>query len=97
MNKKGKESEYSYSYFQARPHKFDDFKHPTVKPISLIKWLIRHYSDKNDIILDPFIGSGTTAIAALETNRNFIGFELNKEYFDIANNRIKDWQTQMRF
>ena len=46
-------------------------------------------------MLDPFLGSGTTAIAAINTKRNFIGFELNKEYFEIAKNRIEERQNQI--
>lgn len=65
-----------------------DQVHPTQKPVELIEWLIRSYSDKGDIILDNCIGSGTTAIAALNTDRNFIGFEIEKSYYDIAQERI---------
>ena len=46
-------------------------------------------------MLDPFLGSGTTAIAAINTKRNFIGFELNKEYFEIAQNRIEERKSQI--
>jgi len=63
-------------------------KHPTEKPIELIKFYIENSSNENDTILDPFMGSGTTAIACINTNRNYIGFELDKEYCDIANERI---------
>jgi len=62
--------------------------HPTEKPLELIEWLIKSYSLEGDLILDFTIGSGTTAIACINTNRNFIGFELNKEYYEIAKNRI---------
>lgn len=65
--------------------------HPTQKPVSLFKWLINTYSKKGDLILDPCIGSGTTAIACLDLGRKFIGFELNKEYFEIAKDRIKKY------
>ena len=63
--------------------------HPTQKPVALIQYLIRTYSNEGDIILDNCMGSGTTAIAAIREKRNFIGFELNKEYYDKACNRIK--------
>jgi DNA modification methylase len=63
--------------------------HPTAKPIKLMMYLITLGSRKNDIILDPFIGSGTTAIASKLLGRQFIGFEIEKEYFDIANERLK--------
>lgn len=87
--KKGLKSNYSYSVFKERPHKYKDFNHPTVKPLSIILWLIEHYSNKNDIILDPFIGSGTVAVACKQLNRHFIGFEINKDYCKIANKRLE--------
>jgi len=65
------------------------YSHPTVKPINLIEWLVKHYSEEGYIILDPFMGTGTTAIACINTNRNFIGFELDKYYCEIANERIR--------
>ena len=63
--------------------------HPTQKPVSLCEWLIKAYSDENDIVLDNCIGSGTTAIACINTKRKFIGFELDKHYCDIANERVR--------
>ena len=63
--------------------------HPTQKPIELFEWLIKSYSEKEDIVLDNCMGSGTTAVACKQTNRNFIGFELNKEYCKIAEKRLK--------
>lgn len=61
----------------------------TSKPIELVKYLIETFTEPNDIILDPTFGSGTTAIACFELNRNFIGFEKCKEQYKIALNRIK--------
>ena len=66
------------------PDKF----HPTQKPVDLLRYLILTYSNEGDTILDATIGSGTTAVAALMEKRHFIGFETNKEYFDIAQGRI---------
>jgi len=63
--------------------------HPTQKPVALIEYLIRTYTLEGETVLDFTIGSGTTAIACINTNRNYIGFELDKWYFDIANERIK--------
>lgn len=63
-------------------------KHPTQKPVDLIEYLICTYTNQDDIVLDNCIGSGTTAIACLRTKRNFIGFEINHDYCEIANNRI---------
>ena len=63
--------------------------HPTQKPISMFEWLIKTYSNENDMILDNCLGAGTTAIAALRTNRKYIGIEINQEYYDISNERLK--------
>ena len=62
--------------------------HPTQKKIETQLLLTEMLSNENEIVLDPFIGSGTTPVACIETNRNYIGFELNKEYFIIAKNRV---------
>lgn len=62
--------------------------HPSQKPVMMMERMIRLSSNEGDTVLDPFMGSGTTAIAAKISNRNFIGFEQNKEYFDYASNRI---------
>lgn len=69
--------------------------HPTQKPVALIQYLIRTYSNEGDTILDNCMGSGTTAIACIKEKRNFIGFELNKEYYDKACKRIKQEQAQL--
>ena len=74
--------------------KNDIRQHPTQKPLSLIQYLIRTYSNPGDTILDNTIGSGTTAVAALREKRHFIGFELNRDYYDIALRRIKLEQQQ---
>ena len=64
--------------------------HPTQKPVPLFEYLIKTYSNEGDVILDNCIGSGTTAVAAINTNRNFIGIEREPEYVAIANQRIAD-------
>ena len=64
--------------------------HPTEKPTELMKILIENSSNEGDIVLDPFMGSGSTGIAALNSSRNFIGFELDEEYFGIAKERIEN-------
>ena len=63
-------------------------KHPTQKTVDAIKLMVELSSNENEIILDPFIGSGTTAIACLNTNRKYIGFELSEEYCKIAEERL---------
>ena len=64
--------------------------HPTQKPVSLCEYLIKTYTNPGDVVLDNCIGSGTTAVACIRTGRNFIGFESNKDYYDIAVERIKE-------
>ena len=64
--------------------------HPTQKPVALFEYMIRTYTNAGETVLDNCMGSGTTAIACLNTNRNFIGFEMDKGYFDIANERIEN-------
>ena len=68
--------------------------HPAVYPEQLAADHIRSWSNEGDIVLDPFMGSGTTAKMALTLNRHFIGFELNRDYYDIALRRIKLEQQQ---
>jgi len=75
------------------PKRVLDFKqerglHPTQKPVKLMEYLIKTYTCKNDTVLDFTFGSGTTAIACINTNRNFIGIEFDDAYFDIAKQRI---------
>lgn len=70
--------------------------HPTEKPIELLKQYIENSSNENDWVLDPFMGSGTTGVACINTNRNFIGIELDKNYFNIAKERIDNAQTEKR-
>jgi len=62
--------------------------HITQKPLSLIEKLVTNSTKENDIVLDPFMGSGTTGVACVNTNRNFIGMELDENYFNIAKERI---------
>lgn len=65
------------------------YGHPTIKPLELVKRHLEHTTQPNDIVLDPFMGSGTTAIAAKELKRRFIGFEIDSEYFKKAVSRIE--------
>lgn len=66
----------------------DLFEHPTIKPLNLIKRHIEHCTQPNDIVADFFLGSGTTAVACKETGRQYIGFEIDKKWFDIAQDRL---------
>ena len=79
----------SIIYF-AKGHDTQSWLHPTQKPIDLIRYLILTYTNVGGVVLDATIGSGTTAVAALMEKRHFIGFETNKEYFDIAQGRIDE-------
>ena len=81
---------YNYWIYDTGKHDGEVFDHPAQFPLSLAKDHIISWSNPCDTILDPFIGSGTTAVAALMEHRHFIGFETNKEYFDIAQQRIDD-------
>ena len=66
------------------------YKHPTIKPLPLIENHIENSSNPNDVVLDCFAGSGTTLVGAINKGRRFIGFEINEEYFKIAEKRIKE-------
>ena len=65
-----------------------DRQHPTQKPVALMEWCILKLTKEGDTILDPFMGSGTTGVACIRTNRNFIGIEKDPDYFEIAKKRI---------
>ena len=67
---------------------FGDKTHSTQKPIDLLEYLIKTYTNEGELVLDNCIGSGSTAVAAINTNRNFIGFETEEKYCEIANKRI---------
>ena len=69
--------------------KKDKGLHPTQKPVALFEYLIQTYTNENETVLDNVMGSGTTAIAAINTNRNYIGFEMDTNYFNLANERIE--------
>ena len=71
-------------------------EHPTQKPCKLIEKIIKDYSEEGQTIFDPFLGSGTTAVACINTGRNFIGIEKDADYFEIAQKRIKEAQGQTR-
>lgn len=70
-------------------------KHPTIKPLNIITNLVENSSKKGDLVLDPFMGSGTTAVACLNTERKYIGFEINTEYFENSLKRIRNNVTQL--
>ena len=86
--KTNKEKRYGYACFNYRTIPKKKYNHPTTKPLGLIKDLIYFYSNKNDLVLDPFLGSGTTAVACERLNRRWIGIEISEEYCKIAKERI---------
>ncbi len=71
------------------------WNHPTIKPEELIRKLIRNSSKEGDIVMDSFMGSGTTAISCLKENRNFIGYEINEEFYKICLKRIKKVKEEL--
>lgn len=64
--------------------------HPTQKPVALLEYLIKTYTNEGETVLDNCMGSGSTGVACINTNRNFIGFELDEKYFEIAKKRIEN-------
>jgi site-specific DNA-methyltransferase (adenine-specific) len=83
-------------FFQQKWRRQDQL-HSTQKPVELIEWLINSYSNENDTILDNTFGSCTCGIACVNTNRNFIGIENNKEYFNISLNRVEEKKKEKEF
>ena len=79
---------------QPKPGYFKNMGHPCPRPINGMEWVVYWYSDQNDIVFDPFMGSGTTAVACISTGRKFIGIEIDETYFDIACARIRDAYKQ---
>lgn len=71
------------------------YYHPTQKPVDLCRYLIRTYTNEGDLVLDNTMGSGTTGVACVKEKRNFIGIELNEEYFKIAQERIHNEESQL--
>ena len=88
-NKKYKQTITNYPY-KTLKFNSDRSLHPTQKPVALFEYLIKTYTNEGETVLDNCMGSGTTAIACMNTNRNFIGFELDTDYFNIAKERIEN-------
>jgi site-specific DNA-methyltransferase (adenine-specific) len=81
--------ESTLSIWNINPARAKKIGHPAPFPLELPQKFINLYSYKGDLILDPFLGSGTTSVAAKQLNRNYVGYEINKEYVDIANKRLE--------
>lgn len=86
----GSAARFFYCPKASKKEKGKDNSHPTVKPIELMKYLVKLVAPKGALVLDPFMGSGTTGVAALQVGCRFLGIEKEKEYFDIAERRLKD-------
>ena len=78
-------------------NKDSDKLHPTQKPVALLEYLIKTYTQTNETVLDFTMGSGSTGVAAVNTNRDFIGIELDKNYYDIATKRIEQAQKEKEY
>ena len=89
--------EWTKSIWTMNPESAKRIGHPAPFPEELPNRLIKLFSFTNDIVIDPFMGSGTTAIAAIKNNRNFVGYEINKEYINLANNRILSLNIEKEF
>lgn len=85
-----------HDYFSVNNNeKMGNYGHPCPKPILWSKWLISRATKEGATILDPFMGSGTTGVACVQTGRNFIGIEIDKDYFEIAKKRIETAQPAL--
>jgi site-specific DNA-methyltransferase (adenine-specific) len=93
-NKSGLRNPRSIQYFVTAER--EGQLHPTQKPVELMGYLIKTYTNEGDLVLDNVMGSGTTAIACLNTNRNCIGIELDEEYFSIAQKRVAEKRKEKR-
>ena len=82
------------TYFYTTGQEF--YNHPTPKPQALLEHLLKDFTKEGDIILDAFLGSGTTAVACEKLRRKWIGIEINPEYCAIARKRLEPWMNQMR-
>jgi len=70
--------------------------HPTQKPIKLYEWILHHYAEQGDLILDTHLGSGSSRIAAYKGGFNFVGFEIDQEYYEKQEKRFNDFKSQLR-
>lgn len=89
-NKDGKRYPRSVQYFKTSETERNGFNHPTQKPVELLEYLIKTYTLENETVLDFTMGSGSTGVACVNTNRKFIGIEMDDKYFEIAEKRINE-------
>lgn len=83
-------------YSRVKGSSSEKVNHPTQKPVKLLKHFIEAYTDEGDTVLDFTMGSGSTGVACLQTNRNFIGIELDQDYYNIAQERINETKKQTK-
>ena len=81
---------YFYAPRATRKEKGDYNNHPTVKPVSLMSYLVKIYAAEETVVLDPFCGSGTTGVACIKENRDFVGIDMAEEYVEISNKRCEE-------
>lgn len=89
-NETGSAARFFYSSKATKKDRGEGNNHPTVKPVKLMEWLVKMVTPKNGKCLDPFMGSGSTGVAALNTGRKFIGIEMDSDYYQIAQKRLCD-------
>ena len=95
-------NDYTYESTERYPRSIQVFStdtqnsslHPTQKPVALIEYLIKTYTNDGELVFDSCMGSGTTGVACINTNRRFIGIELDNNYFEIAKNRISEVEQE---
>ena len=95
----------SIQKYTGYPHHLLEFKvpagkerlHPTQKPVELLEYLIKTYTDEKAVVLDNCMGSGSTCVACVNTNRRYIGFELDKDYFNISRKRLDEAEVTAWF
>ena len=96
----GKEKEFGISHMSNFPKQIIEFSnpsgkgqlHPTQKPVALLEYLVKTYTNEGDVVLDNCMGSGSTGVACVNLHRKFIGVEQDKKYFEIAKTRIKEFK-----
>ena len=91
QNRKGRRPD----TYQQKGNEVAKVNHPCPKPTNVMRWIVERTTMVNETILDPFMGSGTTGVACVQTGRNFIGIEIDPEYFAIAERRIKEAEAQL--
>jgi site-specific DNA-methyltransferase (adenine-specific) len=84
---------YRYSIHK---HNHTDKIHPTQKPIDLYRWILQNYAEEGNLILDTHLGSGSSRLAAFEGGFNFVGFEIDQEYYEKQEKRFNDFKSQLR-